>query len=78
MTVLRQEKSEAGNRSNQSLPVFVFCATCYWCATFFDKIRIPVDNNCPICNTNDSNKLVLLYITQSKSSTFDYDTVFRS
>lgn len=61
MTVLRQEKSEAGNRrnlierpSNLSLPVFVFCASCYWCATFFDKIRIPVDNICPICNTNDS------------------------
>jgi hypothetical protein len=37
--------------------VFVICDKCYWCATYFNNTRIPMDNNCcPQCNAN-SNQL---------------------
>ena len=29
------------------LPIFVLCDRCYWCATYFDKARIPVGQSCP-------------------------------
>jgi hypothetical protein len=28
--------------------LFVLCETCHWCATYFDKSRVPSDK-CPIC-----------------------------
>ena len=69
---------EKPNCSNLSHPIFILYTTCYWCATFFDKARIPVDNNCPICNANDSTKLSIFSITRSKPSTFDYNNMIRN
>jgi hypothetical protein len=37
-----------------SPPMFILCDKCYWCATFFDKARIPLDNNCPQCDANNN------------------------
>ncbi len=31
--------------------IFVLCETCHWCATYFDKSRIP-NNKCPICGNS--------------------------
>ena len=28
--------------------IFILCETCYWCATYFDKDRLPTEK-CPIC-----------------------------
>jgi hypothetical protein len=28
--------------------IFVLCEVCHWCATYFDKSRVP-SNKCPIC-----------------------------
>jgi len=36
------------------VPIFVLCDTCYWCATYFDKSRIPADNICPHCGANNN------------------------
>ena len=55
-----------------SAPIFVLCDTCYWCATYFDKIRIPVDDNCPQCNANN-NELTSFPIMSNESFTFDYN-----
>ena len=30
----------------ETQPIFILCDTCYWCATYFDKTRTPLDNNC--------------------------------
>jgi predicted Zn-ribbon and HTH transcriptional regulator len=60
------------DRSLSSLPIFVLCDTCYWCATYFDKIRIPVDDNCPQCNANN-NELTSFPIMSNESFTFDYN-----
>ena len=28
--------------------IFVLCETCHWCATYFDKSKVPCDK-CPSC-----------------------------
>ena len=60
------------NTSLSSPPIFILCDTCYWCATYFDKTRIPVDNNCPQCNAN-SNELTSFPIMSNESFTFNYN-----
>jgi hypothetical protein len=55
-----------------SPPIFILCDTCYWCATYFDKTRIPVDNDCPQCNAN-SNELTSFPIMANESFIFDYN-----
>jgi predicted Zn-ribbon and HTH transcriptional regulator len=43
------------NRFQSSLqPIFILCDRCYWCATYFDKTRIPNENNCPQCSANNN------------------------
>jgi hypothetical protein len=58
---------------NLSSPIFILCDTCHWCATYFDKTRIPVDNKCLRCNTNDYNELTSLTIMSNESFTFSYN-----
>ena len=54
-----------------SPPVFVLCDICYWCATYFDKIRIPADNICPQCSTNN-DELTSFPIMSNESFTFEH------
>ena len=63
-------------------PVFVICDSCFWCATYFDNMKIPSDNICPLCNAfndddcndNDDNQnLSVLPITSNGSFTFHYN-----
>jgi len=35
-------------------PIFVLCDKCYWCATYLDKSRLPSENNCLQCSSNNS------------------------
>ncbi|HYZ50120.1 MAG TPA: hypothetical protein VE593_04475 [Nitrososphaeraceae archaeon] len=58
--------------SAPSPAIFVLCDKCYWCATYFDNSRIPMDNNCPQCNAN-SSQLTSLPIMSNESYTFDYN-----
>lgn len=37
-----------------SPPIFILCDACYWCATYVDKTRIPIDNVCPQCGSDNS------------------------
>jgi predicted Zn-ribbon and HTH transcriptional regulator len=55
-----------------SSPVFILCDRCYWCATYFNNIRISVDNKCPQCNAN-SNELTSFPIASNESFTFGYN-----
>ena len=55
-----------------SPPVFILCDTCYWCATYFDKTRIPRENKCPQCNANN-NELTSFPIMPNESFIFDYN-----
>lgn len=52
-------------------PIFILCDTCYWCATYLDKTRTPINNICPQCNTNN-NELSSMPIMSNESFTFDY------
>ena len=61
------------NCSNLSPPIFILCDICHWCATYFDKTRIPVDNKCLRCNTNDDNELTSFTIMSNESFTFSYN-----
>ena len=54
------------------LPLFFLFDTCSWFATYFDKIRIPIDNTCPRCNANN-NELTSFSIMSNESFTFDYN-----
>ena len=56
-----------------SSPIFILCDTCYWCATYFDKTRVPMDNNCPQCNANN-NELTSFPIMSNESFTFDHNS----
>ena len=53
-------------------PIFILCDSCYWCATYFDKTRIPGHNRCPQCNANN-NELTSFPIMSNESFTFDYN-----
>jgi hypothetical protein len=64
--------------SSLSPPIFVLCERCYWSATYFDKTRVPKDNNCPECirsndnNDNDDIELSSFPILSNESFTFHY------
>jgi hypothetical protein len=55
-----------------SPPIFILCDSCYWCATYFDKTRTPVNNVCPQCGTNN-NELTSFPIMSNEAFTFDYN-----
>ena len=58
-------------KSSSSSPVFILCDKCYWCATYLDKTRIPIDNSCPKCHT-ESTELSSLPIMYNESFTIGY------
>ena len=86
MPFLQEEMSKSiTNHDSQSLiskiryniqssypPIFILCDACYWCATYFDKTRIPAENKCPQCNANN-DELTSLPIMSNESFTFDYN-----
>jgi hypothetical protein len=49
--------------------IFVLCEICHWCATFFDKSRIP-NNKCPICS---SASISTFPIMPNEKFTFSYN-----
>ena len=60
------------DRYQSSSPIFILCEICYWCATYFDKTRIPIDNKCPQCSANN-NELTSFPIMSNESFTFDHN-----
>ena len=58
--------------SSSSPPILILCDSCYWCATYFDKTRIPMENRCPQCDANN-NELTSFPIMSNESFTFDYN-----
>ena len=58
--------------SGSQPPVFVLCESCHWCATYLDKARLPLDNECPQCS---SDMLSSFPILSSEAFTFDYSEV---
>jgi len=52
--------------------IFVLCDKCYWCATYLDKSRLPSDNICLGCNSNN-NELTSFPILPNESLTFNYN-----
>ena len=66
-------KTRDGNSKSSSLPIFVLCDRCYWCATYINNARVPTDNNiCPQCNAN-SNELTSFRIAPNESFTYNYN-----
>ena len=66
-------KTPDGNKSSPPPPpIFILCDRCYWCATYFDNRRLPLDNNCPQCNAN-SNELTSFRIAPNESFTYNYN-----
>jgi hypothetical protein len=57
--------------SSSSPPIFILCDSCYWCATYLDKTRIPPENRCPQCDANN-NELTSFPIMSNESFTFDH------
>ena len=47
-------KAQDHIKSPPSIPIFILCDACYWCATYVDKTRIPIDNVCPQCGSDNS------------------------
>ena len=50
--------------------IFILCETCYWCATYFDKSRLPTEK-CPSC-LNDV-EMSSFPILPNESFTFNYN-----
>ena len=65
------DKTPDCNRSSPP-PIFILCDRCYWCATYFNNRRLPMDSNCPQCNAN-SNQLTSFPIASNESFTFNYN-----
>jgi predicted Zn-ribbon and HTH transcriptional regulator len=57
---------------SSSTPIFILCDSCYWCATYFDKTRIPIDNICPECGANNS-ELTSFPIASNESFTYSHN-----
>jgi hypothetical protein len=62
--------SKARNYSSSS-PVFILCDKCYWCVTYYDKGRRPIDNNCPQCRAGI--EMSSFPIMSNESFTFNYN-----
>jgi hypothetical protein len=57
-----------------SLSIFILCDSCYWCATYLDKTRIPTDNICSRCGANnDNSELTSFPVMFNESFTFDHN-----
>jgi hypothetical protein len=52
--------------------IFTLCKKCLWSATYFDKTRLPYENRCPLCETNNT-ELSSLPIMPNESFAFSYD-----
>jgi hypothetical protein len=70
--MLKSEALTKYESSSYTQPLFILCDTCYWCATYFDKTRIPINNTCPRCNANNS-ELTSFPIIPNESFTFDHN-----
>ena len=66
------DKTPDCNRSPSPPPIFILCDRCYWCATYFNNRRLPMDSNCPQHNAN-SNQLTSFPIAPNESFTFNYN-----
>ena len=66
------DKTSDRSSSPSSAPIFILCDKCYWCATYFDKTKIQIDNTCPQCNANN-NELTSFPIMANESFTFDHN-----
>ena len=58
--------------SGSQPPVFVLCESCHWCATYLDKARLPLDNECPQCSSDMFSSFPIL---STEAFTFDYSEV---
>jgi hypothetical protein len=70
--MIKQEEIPHDQFQLSSSPIFILCDSCYWCATYFDKARIPPDNICPACSGSDG-ELTSIPITSNESFTFDHN-----
>ena len=48
--------------------IFVLCEICHWCATYFDKSRVP-DHRCPVCGNISISTFLIL---PNEEFTFNY------
>jgi hypothetical protein len=58
--------------SKSSPPIFILCDKCHWAAIYFDKNKLPDENTCPQCNSNN-NELSSFPIMSNESFIFDYN-----
>ena len=49
--------------------IFILCETCHWCATYFDKSRLPTEK-CPICL---NRKMSSFPILPNEAFAFNYN-----
>ena len=69
-SVSNYEDSNPNLRSSGSQPpIFVLCESCHWCATYLDKARLPLDNECPQCSSDMMSSFPIL---STEAFTFDY------
>jgi hypothetical protein len=66
------DKNLEASSSKSSPPIFILCDTCHWAAIYFDKNKLPDENTCPQCNSNN-NELSSFPIMSNESFIFDYN-----
>ena len=70
--MLKQEEAPPSGFSYVHNQYFILFDSCYWCATYFDKTKVPIDNICPECSINN-NELTSFPIMSNESFTFGYN-----
>jgi len=50
-------------------PVFVLCESCHWCATYLERSRLPLENECPQCSSDMMSSFPIL---PTEAFTFGY------
>lgn len=66
----KQDISSSPAKLYGSLPIFVLCERCYWCATYLNKTRLPRGDACSQCSIVD--EFSSFPISPNESFTFDY------
>jgi hypothetical protein len=70
--MLKQEEAPPSGFRYVHNQYFILFDSCYWCATYFDKTKVPIDNICPECSINN-NELTSFPIMSNESFTFGYN-----
>jgi hypothetical protein len=63
------DNNEKRRKYGSAEDIFILCETCHWCATYFDKSRLPIEK-CSICLNREMSSFPIL---PNEAFSFNYN-----